>query len=87
MQVVQNEYAEKHAKAGCCQLVTFDKDAISLNIDMEGIFLKDGWTICPMMYPAVSYTCTLDLHKYHCHIPNNVIAQTCLLRVIDFPVS
>ena len=63
MQVVKNEYAESCGESECCQLVTFDQEVISLDIPTEGIVLDSGWSICSMTHPAVSYTCTLNLHK------------------------
>ena len=53
-QVVKEDYCRKEALPGPEQLVEFELDQITLNIPPEGITLKEGWKITPLIVPVVS---------------------------------
>ena len=54
MQAVDAKYIENAAKVGPNQMVTFEEDEIKLDIVVEGVDLKNGWTIIPYTHPGVS---------------------------------
>ena len=54
MQAVDAKYIENAAKVGPNQIVTFEADEIKLDIAVEGVDLKSGWTITPYTHPGVS---------------------------------
>ena len=58
LQAVDNNYTNAAAKAGPSQVVVFEGDEITLDIAVEGVVLKNGWTITPYMHPGVTLTDT-----------------------------
>ena len=65
MQAVDAKYVENAAKVGPNQIVTFEADEIKLDIAVEGVDLKSGWTITPYTHPGVSLI--LDHFSTLCH--------------------
>ena len=65
MQAVDANYIENAAKMGPNQIVTFKADEIKLDIAVEGVDLKSGWTITPYTHPGVSFI--LDNFSTLCH--------------------
>ena len=65
MQAVDAKYVENAAKVGPNQIVTFEADEIKLDIAVEGVDLKSGWTITPYTHPGVSLI--LDHFSTFCH--------------------
>ena len=52
-QAVCSEYATMGARVGPHQRVMFEGKEITLGIPPEGIILKTGWTITPLVHPSV----------------------------------
>ena len=68
--MVEQHYNESRAVSQEPQPVGFDheSDSITLDIPDDGVHLKGGWTIKPLMHPAVGCTCSMcmcsTIHGY-----------------------
>ena len=60
--MVEQYYDESRAVGQKPQPVAFQSDSITLDIDDEGVRVKGGWSIQPMMHPAV---CCSHLYCYY----------------------
>ena len=54
MQVISSRYAAKGAIEGLDQEVEFTSDRITLDLPADGITVKEGWSIRPLIHPTVS---------------------------------
>ena len=54
MQAISDSYAAKGAIEGLDQEVEFTADRITLDIPADGIIVKEGWSIRPLIHPTVS---------------------------------
>ena len=57
LQAIQDKYSRLHAISGPGFKVQFENSTISLVIPEDGITLKNGWTITPLVPPVVSLHC------------------------------
>ena len=57
LQAIQDKYSRLHAISGPGFKVQFENSTISLVIPEDGICLKNGWTITPLVPPVVSLHC------------------------------
>ena len=57
LQAIQDKYSRLHAISGPGFKVQFEDNTISLIIPEDGICLKNGWTITPLVPPVVSLHC------------------------------
>ena len=55
LQAIQDEYSRLNAISGPGFKVQFEDNTISLVIPEDGICLKNGWTITPLVPPVVSF--------------------------------
>ena len=53
LQAADAKYGKSATKVGSDQEVVFEGEQITLDIEEEGIVLKNGWTISPDTYPRV----------------------------------
>lgn len=57
--MVRKHYQMEGATSGPTQLVEFEKDMITLDIDLEGVPVSVDWKLMPLMHPAVSIVSNL----------------------------
>ena len=53
LQAADAKYGKGATKVGPDQEVVFEGEQITLDIEEEGMVLKNGWTISPDTYPRV----------------------------------
>ena len=61
MQAANAKYAKPPAQVGPSQVVMFEGNEITLDIEVEGVVLENGWAITPITYPGVCL-CTITLY-------------------------
>ena len=54
MQAISYSYAATGAIEGLHQEVEFTADEITLDIPADGIIVREGWSIKPLIHPTVS---------------------------------
>ena len=80
-QVLEQNYPESKVERGLYLDVTFQDDRVGLEIGEDGVTLDSGWTIVPLVYPAMV---RVTMCTYSC---NDMAYLNCCMTFVVFRLT